>query len=197
MPLPHKQQVAALPRAALGTRIIICPGEDGGVVTRLEFLIAEWASKAKCTKMTTNSIIAMLKRKDFDPGQIRMDSIQQIERLIAKADGGTTLEFDLWREGDGKQELTLYLRRLVPLMENLIADNRFAGHQYLSFEVCELGGCRVFGPANGSLWWQINQELVGADRVLLGLVIFIDESYNKKSMSCEGIYGEKHTFCTH
>ena len=36
-------------------------------------------------------------------------------------------------------------------MENLIADERFAGHQYLSFEWQELDGCRVHDPANGEL----------------------------------------------
>jgi hypothetical protein len=56
-----------------------------------------------------------------------------------------------------------------------------------NFDLRELNGCRVFGPANGSLWWQINQERVSEDRVLLGLVVFIDESYIKKSMSCEGV----------
>ena len=116
--------------------------------------------------------------------------------MISKADDGTPLEYDLWREGDGKQDLTLYLRRLVPIMECLISDKRFACHQYLEFDLREhdhrRDGCRVFGPANGSLWWQINQERVGADRVLLGLVSFLDESYNKKSMSCES-YNKKST----
>ena len=35
----------------------------------------------------------------------------------------------------------------------------------------------MFGPANGSLWWQINEERIDPDRVLLGLVIFIDEYF--------------------
>jgi hypothetical protein len=60
-------------------------------------------------------------------------------------------------------------------MECLISDKRFAGHQYLEFDLRERDGCCVFGPANGSLWWQINQERVGADHVLLGLVAFLDE----------------------
>ncbi len=51
---------------------------------------------------------------------------------------------------------------------------------------------RRCNPANGSLWWQINQERVGADCVLLGLVAFLDESYKKKSMSCES-YNKKST----
>ena len=199
VPFPRKLQVASLPRAALGTRIIIRPGEDGGVVTLSEFMIAELASDERFRKMTTNRIIAMLKREDFAIGDIRTDRIQHIEKLISKADGGTPLEYDLWREGDGKQDLTLNLRRLVPIMECLISDKRFAGHQYLEFDLRERDGCRVFGPANGSLWWQINQERVGADRVLLGLVAFLDESYKKKSMSCEGVYGELHSssFCKH
>ena len=60
--------------------------------------------KEKCT----NKFIALLRRIDFVPDEIRTDRIQQIEKLVAKADGGSTLVFDLWREGDGKQELKLY-----------------------------------------------------------------------------------------
>jgi hypothetical protein len=57
--------VASLPRTALGTRIIIRPGEDCGVIALSEFLIAKLASDERFSKMTTNRIIAMLKRKDF------------------------------------------------------------------------------------------------------------------------------------
>ena len=87
-----------------GKRILVAvtgPGEDGGVITLSEFMIAELASDERFRKMTTNRIIAMLKRKDFAIGDIRTDRIQHIEKLISKADGGTPLEYDLWREGDG------------------------------------------------------------------------------------------------
>ncbi len=47
VPCPHKLQAAPLPKTALGTRIIIRPGEDGGVIALSEFLIAELASKQK------------------------------------------------------------------------------------------------------------------------------------------------------
>ena len=117
MTVPSEQQVAALPRTAVGTRIIIRAGEDGGVITQSEYLIADLASKEKFTKGSTNNLIAMLKRNDFVPAEIRTNRIQQIEALISKADGGATLEFDFWRKGDGKQELKLYMRRLVPIME--------------------------------------------------------------------------------
>ena len=207
MPFPRKLQLASLPRAALGTRIIIRPGEDGGVVTLSEFMIAELASDERFRKMTTNRIIAMLKRKDFAIGDIRTDRIQHIEKLISKADGGTPHEYDLWREGDGKQDLTLYLRRLVPIMGCLVSDKRFAGHQYLEFDLRERDGCRVFGPANGSLWWQINQERVGADRVLrgstrsvseqiafYGLVAFLDDRKAAR-MTCRAPRGMEGVTC--
>ena len=50
MPMPGNQQVAALPRAAVGTRIIMRPGEDGWVITQSEYLIAELASQEKLKK---------------------------------------------------------------------------------------------------------------------------------------------------
>ena len=65
MPMPGNQQVAALPRAAVGTRIIMRPGEDGGVITQSEYLIAELASQEKLRKKCTNKFIALLRRKDF------------------------------------------------------------------------------------------------------------------------------------
>ena len=44
VPLPCQQQVAALPRATVRTRIIIRPGEDGGIITQSEYFIAALAS---------------------------------------------------------------------------------------------------------------------------------------------------------
>ena len=54
--------------------------------------------------------------------------------LVSKADGGLTQVLKIWREGGCKQELKLYLRRMVQIMEDLIANKLFACHQYLSFE---------------------------------------------------------------
>ena len=48
---------------------------------------------------------------------------------------------------------------------------------YSTFELLERNGQRVFGPANSSVWRQINARAVGPDNVLLGMVIFEDESF--------------------
>jgi hypothetical protein len=70
--------------------------------------------------MTTNRIIAMLKRKDFVICDIRTDRIQHIEKLISNTNGGTPLEYDLWRT------VVLPIRHIlgrVPLMRLYLAES--------------------------------------------------------------------------
>jgi hypothetical protein len=132
-------ELASLPReaASLGNRIIMREGVDGGVVTGTEYMIAQLASEMKLTKRTTNKIIKLVKRDDFVPDEIRTDRIQQIESWIEKADGGTIFEYDVWKEGDGQQDLKLYIRNLRTILEDLIADEQNAGYKYLFFELVE------------------------------------------------------------
>ena len=53
----------------------------------------------------------MLKQNDFIPAEIRRNRSQQIGRLISKADGGATLDFNFWRQGDGKHSLAINISR--------------------------------------------------------------------------------------
>ena len=68
----------------LGNRVVIRAGSDGGVVTRIEYMIAQLASEEKLTKKTSNRIIKMVKRDDFVAADIRTDRIQHIEAAIEK-----------------------------------------------------------------------------------------------------------------
>ena len=51
----------------------------------------------------------------------------------------------------------------------------------------------MLGPANGSLWWQVDRSAPphtqrgGSDRVLLDLMTFIGTSYNKQHLACPGV----------
>ena len=69
------------------------------------------------------------------------------------------------------------------IVEDLVADVRFNGCQYLTFELLEQNGERAFGPANSGVWWQINAREVGSDNVLLALIAFEDASF--ASQTCE------------
>ena len=184
------ESFCALPPLPRNNRIIMREGDDGGVVSKTEFMLADLASRYKLQKRCTNEFIKLVKRPQFDPADIRTDRIQDIESRIEKGDGGSILKCNLGTEDDGRQDLNLFLRSLTRIVEDLLADEGYAGHQYISFELLEHDGYRVIGPANSTVWWQINAELIGPDRVLVGIVAYIDGSWNRKHLSCESCYGE-------
>ncbi len=49
-------------------------------------------------------------------------------------------------------------------------------------------GERMFGPANGGLWWQITVRKIGEGHVLIALIVFQDDSWVKMNLSCEPLY---------
>jgi len=172
------------------SRLIMRDGVEGGAITQSEYLIATTASEQIIPKRVTNAFMATIRRPDFNKDDIRHNTIEQIEHLISKAhDGGTIQEFNLWKEGDGEQEVMLIVRLLRQIIEDLLADPRFKDCQYLSFEMLERDGVRVFGAANGGVWWQINAQLIGPENVLIGIIIFTDGSWIKKGITCEALYG--------
>ena len=61
--------------------------------------------------------------------------------------------------------------------------------QFLWFEYREVNGERVFGPANGAIWWQITVRQIGSGHVLIVIVVFLDGSWVKMNVSCEPLYG--------
>ena len=69
---------------------------SGGYVTHTEYLMAKYASESKLNKRNGNKLIALATRADFNPSEIRTDSIRQIERWIALAnDPNIIQEFEL------------------------------------------------------------------------------------------------------
>jgi hypothetical protein len=171
-------------------RLVIREGEEGGVLSQTEFKIGSFASEFKLKKRASNALIELVSSRDFNPQDIHVSSIQQIEKLAMKAnEGGTVTRHNFWREGDGDQDVSLIVRSLGVIIQDLVADTQFAGYQYLSYELVERDGVRFFSNANGCVWWQINAHLVGPDLVLLGLVAYTDESWMKKSRTCASVYG--------
>jgi hypothetical protein len=63
---------------------------------------------------------------------------------------------------------------------------------YLWFEYQEVklvNGERVFGPANGAIWWQITVHQIGSSHVLIVIAVFKDGPWVKMNLSCEPVYG--------
>jgi hypothetical protein len=131
----------------------------------------------------------MLKERAFILEDLHADSIREIEKLISDSCKGKIKEYDLWTEMDGLQEVKLYLRTLRQIIEDLLRHLGYRDLQYLHFEYRECNGERIFGPANGGLWWQITVRKIGQGHVLIALVVFQDGSWVKMNLSCEPLYG--------
>jgi hypothetical protein len=171
-------------------QLIARPGESGGVLTRTEFTVSKFCTEEKLKKRTSDRLLAMLKRRDFVIEDIRSETIRELETLISDCSRSKISEYDLWTQGDGKQEVKVYLRSLKQIVEGILADLGFKNLQYLWFEYREVNGERVFGPANGAIWWQITVRQIGSGHVLIALVIFQDGSWVKMNLTCEPLYGE-------
>ena len=171
-------------------QLIIRPGESGGVLTRTEFQISKFCAAHKLKKHTANSLLAMIKRKDFVIEDIRCETIRELEQITEKSSGSKISEYDLWTKDDGKQEVKVFLRSLRHIIEGILADIGFRDLLYLRFECQEVAGERVFGRANGAIWWQITARQIGSGHVLIAIVIFQGGSWVKSNLSCEPLYGE-------
>jgi hypothetical protein len=136
-------------------QLIIRPGESGGLLSPTEFRFAKFCTEHKLKKRTSNCLLGMLKERAFILEDLHADSIREIEKLISDSCKGKIREYDLWTEMDGLQEVKLYLRSLRQIIEDLLRHHGYRNLQYLHFEYRECNGERIFGPANGGIWWQI------------------------------------------
>ena len=92
-----------------------------------------------------NKLLALTTRVDFNPRKIRTDSIRQLEQWVTLAnDLNAIQEFNLLCASDGSQKLTLYLRNLAVIVEDLVVHVRYNDYQYLSFELLERNDEKVF-----------------------------------------------------
>ena len=170
-------------------RLVIRPGESGGLLTRTEFELAKFCTEERIRKKTSDRLIRMIQHRSFVIEDIHAKSVREMEKMISDTSGSNISEFDLWRKIDGKQEVKIYLRSLRRIIEDLVAHLGYRNLQHLHFEYKEIDGERVFGAANGGIWWQITVRQIGAGHVLLAIVVFQDGSWVKMSLSCEPLYG--------
>ena len=129
---------------------MIRDGVSAGYVKQTEFLIAKYASQSKLNQRNGNRLIALATRADFNPSEIRTDSIRQIEQRVALANDLNAIQESLLAS-DGHQELTLYWRNLTVIVGDMVVDVRFNVYQYLSFELLERNGQKAFGPKNSGV----------------------------------------------
>ena len=158
-------------------QLIIRPGESGGMLTQAEYQLARFCSEEKLKKRTADRLIRMIKQRAFVIEDIRAETIREIEKMISDSSSSKILEYDLRRECDGVQEVKVYLRSLRHIIADLLRHLGYRDLQYLHFEYKEMHGERIFGPANGGIWWQITVRKIGEGHVLIALIVFQDGSW--------------------
>ena len=121
-PVNHDSNPQLAPAGAPSTldRMVIRPGESGGLFTRSEFDLAKFCTEERLRKKTSDRLIRMIKRRAFVIEDIHADSIREIEKMISDSSTSKISELDLWKKIDGKQVVKGYLRSLRRIIENLV-----------------------------------------------------------------------------
>jgi len=129
----------------------------------------------------------VLKNPDFNAEEVDSNMMDRLNRAIE--DGDFEI-IDMWKEGDGPQEVKFYFRNLEKVLRELMADIRLAGNQHFSFKMSKNSkGERIFGgDANGSVSFELAQLRIGPNRVPLSLVLYIDGTFMKNGMPVRPIY---------
>ena len=107
-------------------QLIILPGEEGGILTQTEFMFSKFCAEEKLKKKTSDSLMSMIKRRDFVIEDIHAETIRELETLISDCSRSKISEYDLWTKADGKQEVKVYLRSLKLIIQDILADLGFA-----------------------------------------------------------------------
>ena len=66
-------------------RLVIQPGESGGLLTNSEFVLAKFCTEEKLKKKTSDRLISMIKQRAFVIEDIHADSIREIEKMISQS----------------------------------------------------------------------------------------------------------------
>jgi hypothetical protein len=169
------------------------PVEAAGLISRSEHILKQYASKAS---LTAKDIIALIQDVLHNP-EFNSDDVDtdMLKRFADSIDSGDLEITSMHKEGDGAQKLELFKRPAEKVLRELMADVRLDGCQHFAFkEYLDPHGNRLFaGHSNGSVTFQLAQIRVGADKVPVSLVIYIDATYIKKGIPIRPIYCKSYT----
>jgi hypothetical protein len=169
------------------------PLEAAGLISRSEQILKQYASKASLTAKDLIALIQdVLHNPEFNADDVDTD---MLKRFADSIDSGDLEIISMHKEGDGAQKLELFKRPAEKVLRELMADVRLAGCQHFAFkEYLDPHGNRLFaGHSNGSVTFQLAQIRVGADKVPVSLVIYIDATYIKKGIPIRPIYCKSYT----
>lgn len=102
-----------------------------GLFTASERILQDFAQEKKVNATFIKDLIQkVLHHPDFEPAEVDHD---MHERLMGAIEQGDLEIIDLWKEGDGDQDVRLFKRPAGKVLRELIADPRLAGCQHFAF----------------------------------------------------------------
>ena len=144
----------------------------------------------KLTLGATNAILELFVDPRFDPQELGTARVQCLENRLLRGYGGDVRAYDFHTEEDGKQDLMMYLRCALRVMEEIFSDPRLKDYLILTFTPTFDADGRTFGSAMGGLWAQFQMRAIkNGSEVLLALAVHIDASYVKVNLSVKPAYG--------
>ena len=147
----------------------------------------------KLNLSSTNAIMSLVQDPKFNPSELGTDRVQKLERALLRGHARNSAgvrAYDFHREGDGNQDLKMYILECKQVASDLFGDPLFKGHMTFNFvPTFDDEGRRTFGSAMGGVWAQFHaRAVVDCVEVLLVLAIYIDASYVKVNLTVKPIY---------
>ena len=145
----------------------------------------------KLNLKATNAVMSLVQDPQFNPSEIGTERVQTLESALLRGhDGEGVKEYDFHSDGDGLQDLKLYLLDCKQVASEMFGDPKFKGHFTFKFTpTCDDEGRRTFGSAMGGVWAQFHaRAVVDGVEVILVLAIYIDASYVKINLTVKPIY---------
>ena len=96
----------------------------------------------------------VIHHRDFNANEVDHDMHQ---RLMLVVEDGDIEVIDMWKEGDGIQDVSFVKRKVAKVLMELLSDERMAGRQHFGFKLStNADGDRVLGgDANGSVSFEL------------------------------------------
>ena len=108
--------------------------DAANIFTASKRLIQEHMKKYKngAAELRGSSLIQqVLHHPDSDQDEVDHD---MHERLMSAIEAGDIKVIDLWAEGDCNKDVRLYKRPALKVLQELLSDERLAGHQHFAFK---------------------------------------------------------------
>ena len=106
--------------------------DDSRVFTKSERILLDYQKLKRMSAADLKDLIQqVLKNPEFNIDEVDHDMHERLQRAIDKGDIDVS---DFWPEGDGKQDVKFFCRKVEKVLRELLSDEQLAGCQHFGFK---------------------------------------------------------------